>query len=530
MPVTGQQLINGSWQPGGAGGFFAVNPRNGETVAPQISQAGKAQVLEAVAAAQQAFQVFRHTSLSDRAKFLRQCADEIMALGDVLLETMQAETGYPEARCIGERGRTTGQLKMFADYIESGEYLDPRIDPALPDRKPLPRVDIRSVNQALGVVAVFSVSNFPLAFSTAGGDTASALAAGCPVIVKGHPSHPGTGELVAQALAKAVKTCGLPAGVFSFVQCDNEAARALIEAGPVKAIAFTGSQRGGLAISKIAAGRPEPIPVFAEMGSINPFLLLPEKLASDAEAIAKGFVGSLTMGTGQFCVNPGLVLAIEGEGLDRFTRGVAEALADHPAGVMLNAGIGAGYQKGVDALAGNGRLERVGNGKNDAPAGGSYAQAFFFRMKASDFLASPELREEVFGPASILVVCKDAAELLAVATSVQGQLTATVHATEQEMPQYRELFAELAETAGRLVINGYPTGVEVCHAMVHGGPFPASTDSRFTSVGSNAIKRFVRPVCYQNCPQTMLPDALKDANPLGLSRFVDGAWTRDALG
>ena len=529
MPVTGQQLINGTWQPGAAGSFSAVNPRTGEPLSPAISQASKAQVQDATEAAQQAFQQFRSSSLRDRATFLRQCANEITALGDELLETMQAETGYPEARCKAERGRTTGQLNMFADYIESGEYLDPRIDPALPDRKPMPRVDLRSVNQALGVVIVFSVSNFPLAFSTAGGDTASALAAGCPVIVKGHPSHPGTGELVAQAMAKAVKACNLPGGVFSFLQCGNDEARALIEAAPVKAIAFTGSQRGGLAISKIAAERPEPIPVFAEMGSINPFLILPQKLASDAEEIAKGFVGSLTLGTGQFCVNPGLVLAIEGEGLQRFADAVASALTDHPAGVMLNAGICSAYQKGVSALSNNAHMERIAQGKEDTPDGGSFAQAAFFRMKASDFLASPELKEEVFGPASILVVCKDAAELLAVATAVQGQLTATVHATAQEMPRYRELFAELAEKAGRLVINGYPTGVEVCHAMVHGGPFPASTDSRFTSVGSNAIRRFVRAVCYQNCPQTMLPDALKDENPMGLRRFVNGAWTRDPL-
>lgn len=529
MPITGNLLINGQWQPGESGSIFAVNPANGETLPTTFTKATVDQVTLTTRAAGAAFDTFRNTSSTDRAAFLRTCAGEIINLGDELLDTVQAETGYPRMRCESERARIVGQLNLFADYIETGDYLEARIDTALPDRQPLPRPDIRCLNQAIGVAAVYAVSNFPLAFSTAGGDTASALAAGCPVIVKGHTSHPGTGELVAQALAKAVQAHNLPAGVFGFLQGDREAGRTLVQAPAVKAVGFTGSLTGGMSLSKMAAERPDPIPVFAEMGSVNPVVLLPDMLSSSAEAVAKGFVGSLTMGTGQFCVNPGLVIAMEGEGLNQFIDAARAALSEVPAGVMLNAGICEGFRSGVQAFSAQNGVTQIANGKAIDQETGYYAQANFFKISASDFLANLELQEEVFGPASLLIACEDVEQVKAVVNSLQGQLTGTIHGTENELADHPDLLEIFSVKVGRIVVNGFPTGVEVCHAMVHGGPFPASTDSRFTSVGTAAIKRFVRPVCYQNVPHTLLPDALKNDNPLKLTRMINGVKTADAV-
>ncbi|WP_416307402.1 aldehyde dehydrogenase (NADP(+)) [Neptunicella sp. SCSIO 80796] len=530
MTISGKLLIAGEWQEGDAGSFQAVNPATGQPIATQHTKASEQQVSVAAELAGEAFAGYRNTSLKARATFLHACADHIMQLGDELLDCMQQETGYPRGRCEGERARTVGQLRMQADYIVSGDYLDPRIDSALPQRQPIPRPDLRYLNQAIGVVAVFAVSNFPLAYSSAGGDTASALAAGCPVIVKGHPSHPGTGELVVQALQRAARECDMPTGVISYIQGDdNIAGAALINAPQVKAIGFTGSIKGGTSIAKMAAVRPEPIPVFAEMGSINPVVLLPHALAESATDIAAGFVGALTLGTGQFCVNPGLIVALKSPHLDTFVEAVSAQLNGAGAGVMLNQRICQNYQQGVEQFTQYSGVAVAANGEPVAQTEGFYAQTALFRTQASYFLANPQLHEEVFGPASLLVECETVAQIQQVLLSLPGQLTGTVHGAKDELEEHSALLDLLSVKVGRMVINGFPTGVEVCPAMVHGGPFPASTDSRFTAVGTAAIHRWIRPVCYQNFPQTLLPEALKDANPLGLLRTVNGIKTLDPI-
>ncbi|MFG1496938.1 aldehyde dehydrogenase (NADP(+)) [Saccharospirillum sp. HFRX-1] len=528
MSITGKQLIGGNWQAGDAGSYQAVNPATGEQLGPELSFASEAQVSAATEAAAKALPAFAATSLEDRAAFLEACAEQIMALGDELLERVSLETGYPRARAENERGRTCNQLKMFAGVVRAGDFLDVRIDSALPERTP-PRPDLRFVKQALGPVAVFGSSNFPLAFSAAGGDTASALAAGCPVVVKSHNSHPGSGELVAQALAKAAEQCGMPAGVINFVAGDGNGIGSQLVTDPnIKAVGFTGSYRGGAALHQLANNRPDPIPFFGEMGSINPLVVLPEVLKASAKEIAQGFVGSLTLGTGQFCVNPGLVLGIAGQELDTFVSATAEVLTGQPAGVMLNQGVAGAYQKGADKLGQQSGVESVAAGAEPGTQG-YCGQARLYRVAAKDFLANPALQEEVFGPTSLVVVCANAAQLTEVASALSGQLTGTLHGTEAELGQHSELVRMLEQRVGRLVFNGFPTGVEVCEAMMHGGPHPASSDTRFTSVGTAAIDRWLRPVCYQNSPASLLPPALQNANPWQLRRRVDGQWQTGPL-
>ncbi len=527
--LTGKQLIAGTWVVGNNGTFQALNPADGKALEPIMTAADRQQVDAAVAAATDCAVQFANTSLAQRAEFLNACADEIMALGDTLTVRVMAETGYPQARAEGERGRTCGQLRMFADHLLKGEHLNIRIDHAQPDRTPLPRPDIRFINQAIGPVAVFGASNFPLAFSVAGGDTASALAAGCPVIVKAHNSHPGTSELVAQAIDRAVKSCGLPGGVFSLLLgSGTDVGAALVKAPGMKAVGFTGSYTGGMALFKMAAERPEPIPVFAEMGSVNPVVLLPQALNESAATIAENFVASLTLGVGQFCVNPGLVIALEDgdSGLNQFIDAAAEALAKVNAGVMLNQNIQKSYLHGIEQLRAQPGVSEVGQGMSvnaTEQEDGFHCQAGLLTVNANDFLNNSTLREEVFGPVSLVVKCQDYKQLLTVIESLQGQLTGTVHCTESELAASEQLVTLLRQRVGRLVINGFPTGVEVCDAMMHGGPFPAATDSRFTSVGTAAIARFLRPICFQNYPQALLPDALKDSNPLHLPRIVNGS-------
>lgn len=529
MSVTGDIYYQGAWHQGRGPGSRAVNPANGEALAPDMTTADDSQVDAAVAAAAEAFPAFSRTSLTQRAAFLRLCADEIMALGDALSDRVCAETGYPKARAEGERARTCGQLRMFADYIETGDHLDARIDTAQPDRQPLPKPDLRFVLQALGPVAVFGAANFPLAFSVAGGDTASALAAGCPVLAKGHPSHPGTCELVGRAIAVAVEKSGLPAGVFSLLMGGNEVGGRLVQAPQVKAVGFTGSFAGGTALQQLASQRQEPIPVFAEMGSVNPVLLLPEALRTSADSIAKGFVGSLTLGTGQFCVNPGLVLALADEGLERFLSGATEQLQQVDAGVMLNQGIRSGYDDSLARYRASDKVELVAEGRAASDDQGFTVQAALLRTRAVDYLANPEIHGEIFGPVSLVVACDTLVQLQQVLAQLEGQLSGTIHCTESELAQHTDLVDMLTHKVGRLVINGFPTGVEVCPSMMHGGPFPASSDPRFTSVGTAAIKRFLRPVCYQSFPEALLPDALRDDNPLQLTRVVNGHLTKDSL-
>jgi NADP-dependent aldehyde dehydrogenase len=488
--------------------FRAVNPRRGATLKPAFSVAGLADVTQACELAAAAFDRYRATAPEARARFLETAADKIAALGSALTERAEAETGLPQARLTGELARTCNQLRLFATELRDERWQGIRIDPAIPDRKPAPRPDLRLRKIPLGPVAVFGASNFPLAFSVAGGDTAAALAAGCPVVVKAHPAHPGTSEMVAGAIVAAVKKCRLPEGVFSMVAGPaNELGAALVADPRIKAVGFTGSRRGGLALMQIAAKRPEPIPVYAEMSSINPAVLLPKALKARAEAIAEGFLNSLTMGVGQFCTNPGLVIALEGRDLDRFVAAAREGLASKPAGTMLTGGIHEAYRKGIARMRKETGAELLAEGV--AGANPNCGQAFLFTVKASDFLSKPKLSQEIFGPSSLIVRCSDRDELCATLEALEGQLTTTLHMEEGDLPLARKLLPILERRAGRILANGWPTGVEVAHAMVHGGPFPATSDGRSTSVGTLAIERFLRPVCYQDLPTTLLPEVLR---------------------
>lgn len=501
--------------------FTAVNPATGETLTPDFSSAGADAVAEACALADAAFPAFAATDPETRAAFLERIADNIVGLGDDLIVRAMAESGLPRMRLEGERGRTVGQLKLFAGVVRQGDFLDATIDPAMPDRAPLPRPDLRRVNVAIGPVAVFGASNFPLAFSVAGGDTASALAAGCPVVVKGHPAHPGTGELVARAIARAVKDSGLPAGVFSYLPGEtNELGAALVRDPRIQAVGFTGSRGGGLALVRIAAEREEPIPVYAEMSSINPIVLFPAALAARGEALGKEFVASLTMGAGQFCTNPGLVLAIDGPDLDAFIASAAAAMTDAAPATMLTPGIHASFEQGVDALAGHDAVKTVARGK--VGDGVNQAVGAIFDTTAEAFLADRALSHEVFGSSSVVVRCRDMAEIARVIAGLEGQLTATLQMDAADEADAARLVPVIARRVGRILANGWPTGVEVAPAMVHGGPFPATSDGRTTSVGTLAIARYLRPVCFQNLAPALLPKALDDANPWGIARRLDG--------
>lgn len=514
--VVGQRRIAGS-----AGAFHAVNPATGEILAPAFSAAAAAQVDLAASLAQEAFDSYRETSGEQRANFLEKIADGIEALGATLLERTLAETALPLARLQGERARTTGQLRMFAEVARSGLWQTPALDRELPERQPGRRPDLRTRLIPLGPVAVFGASNFPLAFSVAGGDTAAALAAGCPVIVKAHPSHPGTSEVVAAVIQAAAKDCGLPEGVFSMVAGPaNEVGQRLVSHPALQAVAFTGSRAGGLALCRLAQQRAQPIPVYAEMSAINPVFVLPHALANRAGAIATGFVDSLLLGGGQFCTNPGVVLGIGGPQWDTFCAAVVAEVGQRPAATLLNAGMQQAYRAGLARLAGVTGVERVAQGQWSE--GACAVQASVFLVDADSFMAQPTLHDEVFGPCSLLVRCRDLQQMRAVAEQLEGQLTATLQLDPADVAAARQLLPVLERKAGRLLINGFPTGVEVAHAMVHGGPFPATSDARGTSVGSRAIERFLRPVCYQDFPTELLPMALNDVNPLAFWRVRDG--------
>ena len=523
MTIPGEMLIGFTAVRGNEGSQRAFDPARNTEIDPAFGLGGPAEVDRAAALAAAAFDPYRNLPLEKRAAFLEAIADNIVAIGDELLARAHAETGLPLARLTGERARTVGQLRLFAKVVRDGHFLRATIDPAQPERQPLPRVDLRLAKVPLGPVAVFGASNFPLAFSVAGGDTASALAAGAPVIVKAHSAHLGTSELVGRAIQKAVKDQGLPEGVFSLlIGAGRKLGEALVAHPAVKAVGFTGSRQGGLALVNIANARPEPIPVYAEMSSINPVFLFPGALAARAEAIGKAFADSLTMGAGQFCTNPGLVLAVDGPDLQRFVSAAGEALAGKAAQTMLTPGIHEAYRSGtakVDAVAG---VDKIAQG---VPAGDqpNAAQAALYVTDAQRLLASPDLESEMFGPASIVIRAKDFDELLAVAEHVEGQLTVTLQIDEADHADARRLLPVLERKAGRILANGFPTGVEVCHAMVHGGPFPSTSNAMYTSVGATAIDRFLRPVSYQDLPDALLPEALKDGNPLGLWRLVDGA-------
>lgn len=524
MTLTGEMLIGSASVRAREGSQRAFNPGTAREIPePMFGMGGDAQVQQAAALAQQAFDTYRNTSPARRAAFLETIADNLLEAGDALIERAHAETGLPVARLQGERGRTVSQLRLFAQVVRDGHYLRAAIDPAQPLRQPLPRPDLRLIRMPLGPVAVFGASNFPLAFSVAGGDTASALAAGAPVIVKAHSAHLGTSELAGRAVRQAVQSHGLPEGVFSLLYgAGHSLGEALVAHPAIQAVGFTGSRQGGLALLRIANARHQPIPVYAEMSSINPVFLLPCALAQRAQAMGRAFADSLAMGAGQFCTNPGLIIAVDGPGLEAFIDAAAQALRSKAAQTMLTPGIHGAYCEGVAAVEAMEGVHRLGQGEAARPRSHA-AQAVLHATDARRFLDTPQLQAEIFGPASIVIRCAGLDEVMQVARHLEGQLTATLQLDPGDHAAASRLLPVLERMAGRIVANGWPTGVEVCHAMVHGGPFPSTSNSMYTSVGATAIERFLRPVCYQDLPDGLLPDALKAANPLGLRRMADGA-------
>ena len=521
MTISGHSTIGGVEVPGRAGTLRAVDARTGVSLEPAFTLVGPAEVERATRLAEEVFDAYRATSPEQRAALLESIARHLEADGERIVERAAAESGLPVTRLTGELGRTTGQLRLFAVVVRAGDHLEARIDPAQPERTPLPRSDIRQRQVALGPVVVFGASNFPLAFSTAGGDTASALAAGCPVIVKAHNAHPGTTALVAAAVNRAVAEAGLPGGVFSVLYgAGTEVGQALVADPRVKAVGFTGSRAGGLALMRTAAARPEPIPVYAEMSSTNPVFVLPASLAGDASGLAAAYVSSLTLGSGQFCTNPGIVFVPSGPDGDPFVKAAADAVAAAQGQTMLTDGIAEAYAVGTSALRVTAGVSVVAQGT--AGAGRNAPAPVLASTTAEVFDRTPALQDEVFGAVSLVVRYDDIAQAVAAAERLEGQLTATVQFAEGDEDDARALLPVLERKVGRIIFNGWPTGVEVGHAMVHGGPFPATSDPRTTSVGSLAIYRFQRPVSYQDVPVSLLPEALRDHNPWGLTRRVDG--------
>lgn len=522
MTLTGELLVGQAAVTGGGGEIRGVDAASGEVLEPTFRGATIGQLEQACALAEAAFDGFRETSPEIRARLLEAIAENLTADGDQIVARAMRESGLPRPRLEGELGRTANQLRMFAGVARDGGYLDLRVDPALPDRKPAPRPDLRLRHIPLGPVAVFGASNFPLAFSVAGGDTGSALAAGCPVVAKAHNAHPGTSELAARAIRKAVADLGLPEGVFSLLyDADIAVGQALVAHPAIRAVGFTGSRRGGLALLAIAQSRPEPIPVYAEMSAVNPVLLLPAALRARGAQIAQAFVAALTLGAGQFCTNPGVVAAIEGEDLDAFLAAAAQALGAAPPAPMLTSAILSAYDAGVCSLEAHPEVAGIGRGQAGAER---QAGAALFATTAEAFLRDPKLQAEVFGAAAIVVLCRDSAELQRVAGAMEGQLTVAVHADEADHSLAAALLPVLERKAGRIVFNGFGTGVEVGHAMVHGGPYPATSDGRFTSVGSLAIRRFLRPVSYQDLPEALRPQGLRAEAEPGFPRRTDGQF------
>ena len=525
--MIGKNIIASTYADVNEKHLNAVNPATGLTLEGDFFKANESLVNGALASATEAFQLYRSINKDLKAAFLNAIADEIAALTDELVKRASAESGLPAARLQGEVGRTTGQLRLFANLIAEGSWVNAIIETAQPERQPLPKSDIRRMMIPIGPVVVFGASNFPLAFSVAGGDTASALASGCPVVVKAHPAHYGTSALVGEAIIKAVEKTNMPKGVFSMLYDDGyEIGSALVKHPLTKAVTFTGSFKGGMALVKLADERENPIPVFAEMGSINPIVFLPLALEKQAEELAKKYAASITLGAGQFCTNPGLMLAIESRALATFKKTLSEAIAAIPSATMLTGGIAQNYNKLAAKVINDEKASILGISNLKDKDLQNQSQALVAEISAADFIKNPMFREEIFGPYSLLVVAKDLAELESVISNLDGQLTTTLMAEKDELKDYKALINKLTDKTGRIILNGVPTGVEVCAAMQHGGPFPATNDSRFTSVGSTAVYRFVRPLAYQDWQQDLLPDELKDGNPLNIFRTVNQKLTK----
>ena len=521
MELTGYSFLGGRRSAYKGAGFQAANPQTGDTVPPVYHSASDAEVNEAVGRAAEAFFSYAQASGKTKASFLRRCADLLDAGKQELAERAHLETALPMPRLLSEVGRTSNQLRLFASVVEEGSWVQARIDPALPDRQPLARPDIRSMLRPLGPVVVFGASNFPLAFSVAGGDTASALAAGCPVIVKAHPAHPGTSELAAQILTDAVAESGLHPGVFTMLfDSGIEVGTALVKHPLVRAVAFTGSLRGGRALMDLAAARPDPIPCFTEMSSGNPVFVLPGALRTGPQTLAKGLFGSFTLGAGQFCTKPGIVFVPASEDASQFELALNGEVNLSEASMLLTAGIAREYSRATQARESEVFLSA--HAREPQSPSKFAARAKVFQTTVDKLLADPSLAEEIFGPDTLLVRCEKPKDYLHAARALDGHLTATLLGDEEDLAANRELIQILEQKAGRLIFNGFPTGVEVTHAMVHGGPYPSTSDPRFTSVGSLAIYRFARPVCFQGFPQAALPPELQDANPFGIQRLRDG--------
>ena len=527
MELTGKQWIGNNLEAVGDQTFQAYNPADQTPLNPPFYQATIAEAGMALRLAQESFDAFRSRSPEDRAQLLDAIADQIMALGDELLGRAHQETGLPMPRLTGERARAVNQAKLFAELIREGSWVDARIDTAIPDRQPLPKPDVRRMLSPIGPVVVFGASNFPLAISVVGTDTVAALGAGCPVVVKGHPGHPGVCELLAQAVQAAIEQCGMPSGIFSLLQgAGHELGVALVQHPITQAVAFTGSLRGGRALFDVAQARKEPIPFYAEMGSVNPVFILPGAASERAEAIAQQYVQSVTLGTGQFCTNPGLLIGLEGAPFDTLRTAAKKAAEKALPATMLHQGIFNAYESGLQRL---GQIPGVTPLASSAQSGSGTNQAPCHLMEAEvhTLLAQPELKEENFGPCSVLLKAGTSEQLEQAAEAMEGQLTATIHGTEADLEAHRKLITILQRKVGRLIFNGFPTGIEVCPSMHHGGPYPATTHSGFTSIGTASIERFVRPVCYQGFPDAALPDELKNKNQKGILRLVDNTYARE---
>ncbi|GAA1271403.1 aldehyde dehydrogenase (NADP(+)) [Arthrobacter pascens] len=524
MTLNGHSLIAGQQVAGEGKTAFGFNPATNEQLEPAYTLITEDQLTAATAAAAEALPSFSTLDPETHAGFLDAIADNIEAIGEELIIRAGQETGLPTARLQGERARTTGQLRLFASVVRQGDFRGVRIDPALPQRTPLPRADIRQRQIPLGPVAVFGASNFPLAFSTAGGDTASALAAGCPVVFKAHNAHPGTSELVGHAIIKAVRDAGLHPGVFSLIYGPGASiGQALVADPAIKAVGFTGSQAAGIALMRTAAARPEPIPVYAEMSSLNPVFVFPGALTGPAEhidALAQQYVTAVTGSSGQLCTSPGLLFAPTGEAGDKLAAAVARAVSACTGQTMLTEGIAGSWNAGAEALGSAAGVDVVGRGTEGATK--NAPAPTIFGTQVQDFVSNHVLHEEIFGAASLVIRYTTTEELLDAIHRLEGQLTASLQLTAQDYPTAAPLIPALEQKVGRIIVNGWPTGVEVGHAMVHGGPFPATSDTKTTSVGTLAINRFLRPVAYQNIPQELLPVPLQDTNPWHLNRRIDG--------
>ncbi|PHQ57693.1 MAG: aldehyde dehydrogenase (NADP(+)) [Lutibacter sp.] len=522
--ITGKNFIGNVLSSIGDVTFKTFNPLANIENEIVYSEASEIEIQQAVELAANAFSVFKTVSGAKKSEFLNEIANEIEGLGDELIKVYCSETGLPEGRARGERGRTVFQLRSFANLVKEGSWVEATIDTADLDRKPIPKVDIRKMLVPIGPVVVFGASNFPLAYSTAGGDTAAAFAAGCPVIIKSHPMHAGTGELVASAIIKAALTTGMPNGVFSNLNSSGiEVGVSLVKHSQVKAVGFTGSIRGGRALYNLAAQRPEPIPVFAEMGSVNPVVILPSAIKNNENNWAKTYAGSITLGAGQFCTNPGLILGIKGGDLTNFIQILSDEIIKIEPTCMLHPAIIGAYENNKTKMQEQDGLKTTASLNKDVAD--NYGKQTITTVEGTTFLNNTALHQEVFGPFSMVVQCENMQQLSAIISKLEGQLTGTILADNNELENYPSLVSALQNRVGRIIFNGVPTGVEVCPAMVHGGPYPASTDSRFTAVGINSIKRWVRPFSFQSWPNDLLPNELKSENPLKISRLIDGKQT-----